>query len=561
MKLRDNIGLAWIFTAMVLAVAMGGLRSPMQTALFTIIFWSMALFAEGGADLRRGGLWTALAAWSLLSALMNPAAGPAALAASSKFWVGAAFFACAAGVPGLSRAAGAFAVLAASVGAAGVYYQLLAGLPPTGVLPPNPNYTAALCGAGSVFLAVSGARAYGRARWLAWTGAALIFAAVLILNSRGAALAAWVSLVWALFYRGRKSAGLAALLTPLVLAALLPREQLYSFLKLDDPHAYRRLDIWASALSAFAARPVSGWGPGSFGQVFEVLKFPAFNGISFFGHSTPHAHSEPLQLLAETGLPGAALYLGAFWFAFRRAAGSALAVPALFLFVHSMVDGIFYAWGLQLMMLAFLAGGAAPLPTLSARPAERDWSRLLQTMAAAGLAAFAWQWTHRHARDAACLLSAKWEPASRLECSARALRFSPYSEALHMARAEAIAASTGSAAAGAAAAETGLEALPLSARLNFRAAGFYASAGAVRAAEERLRRALYLEPNFVRARLALADLIGSSGRRPAAAAERAAAAASAALAPSAGSVYDRALVSAPPELWKRTGDITASTRE
>ncbi|MDQ7773396.1 MAG: O-antigen ligase family protein [Elusimicrobiales bacterium] len=561
MKLRENISPAWIFAAMVLAVAMGGLRSPAQAALFTVAFWSMALFAEGGADFRRGKLWTGLAAWSLLSALMNPAAGPAALAASSKFWVGAAFFGCAAGVPGLSRAAFVFAALAAAAGAAGVYYQLLAGLPLTGILPPNPNYTAALCGAGAVLLAVSGRRAAGRSRWLSWGGAALIFGAVAALNSRGAALAAWAALSWSLFQSGGKRAGLAVVLAPLALAALLPRELLHSFLKLDDPHAYRRLDIWASAFSAFAARPLSGWGPGAFGQAFEIFKFPAFNGISFFGHSTPHAHSEPLQLLAETGLPGAALYLAAFRASFRRAAGSPLAAPALFLFVHSLFDGIFFAWGIQLLMLAFLAGGAAPVPAVPAPAAGRNWSRLLQAMAAAGLAAFAWQWTHRHGRDAACLLSPGFEPASRLECSARVLRFSPYSESLHLARAEALAAWTGSAAAGAAAAETGLESIPLSARLNFRAAGFYSSAGASRAAEEKLRRALYLEPNFARARLALADLLESSGRRPAAGTERAAAAASAALAASAGSAYDMALVSAPPELWKRTGDTTASTRE
>ncbi len=566
-----NRALIWTFSAMALAVAMGGLRAPMQAATFTVVFWALALFAGDGVDFRRGGLWTALAAWSLLAALMNPSAGPAAFAASSKFWVGAAFFACAAAAPGFARAAGLFAALAGAAGAAAVYYQLLAGLPLAGILPPNPNYTAALSGAGAVFLAVAGGKASGRARWLSWGAAALIFGAVAALNSRGAVLAAWGSLVWALFSSGKNRAAIAALLAPLLLAALLPREQLYYFLKLGDPNAYRRLDIWASAVSAFAARPVAGWGPGGFSQVFEVFKFPAFNGISFFGHSTPHAHSEPLQLLAETGLPGAALYLGAFWLSFRRASAKAPAAAALFLFLHSLVDGIFYAWGLQLLMLAFLAGAAgaasiaeAPGPSRPPSAPEELRSRavrLLPVLAAAMLAAFAWQWMHRHARDSACLRSPDLAPASRLECAARALRFSPRSEVLQLSRAEALAEWTGSAAAGAAAAEAGLEELPFSARLNFRAAGFYASAGAAGKAEEKLRRALYLEPNFTRARLALAGLLSASGRKAAASAERSAAAASAALAPAAESAYDRSLAEAPPELWKKTGETTASTRE
>lgn len=555
MRLPGYSSLVWTASAMALAVGMGGLRDPGRAATFTVIFWCAVFFVERTARFSRGGLWTALAAWTLISALMNPSAGPAALDVSARFWVGAAFFACAAAASGFAKAAGVFVALAGAAGAAGVYFQALAGLPLAGIIPPNPNYTAALAGAGAALLAVAGASGKGRSRLMLWGGALFMAGAVALLNSRGALLAGWASLAWAFFGSGRRRAGWAVLLSPLLLAILLPQERLGSLLKLGDPHAYRRLDIWGTALAAFAERPLSGWGPGSFRYVFEVFKFPAFNGVSFFGHSTVHAHSEPLHLLAETGLPGAALYVSAFWVSFRRSAGSVLAVPALFLFLHSCVDGIFYAWGLQLLMLACLAGAAgARFPSEEVRPVlfpstpvemRARALGLLPALAAAALAAFSWQWMSRHGRDAACSMSDKWDAASRLECAARAIRFSPYREGLHLARAEQLAAWSGSTAAGAAAAEAGLELLPSSAMLNFRAAGFYAAAGASARAEERLRRALYLEPNFTRARLALADLLEASGRRAAAAAERSAARASAALEPSSRSPYDRAITQAP----------------
>ncbi|MDT8287468.1 MAG: O-antigen ligase family protein [Elusimicrobiales bacterium] len=556
MSLRRLSPLLWTSAALALAVGMGGLRDPGRAATFTIIFWGMVFFVEGGVRFSRGGLWTALAAWTLLSALMNPSAGPAALAVSARFWLAAAFFACAASAHGFARSAGVVTALAGAAGAAAVYYQALAGLPLSGMIPPNPNYTAALAGAGASLLMVAGAAGKGRSRWLLWGGALLMAGAVALLNSRGAALAGWAALTWAFFSSGRRRAGYAVLLAPLLLAVLLPQEVIYSFLKAGDANAYRRLDIWSTAAAAFAERPLSGWGPGSFRYAFEALKFPAFNGVSFFGHSTVHAHSEPLQLLAETGLPGAALYLSAFWVSFRRSARSVLAVPALFLFVHSCVDGIFYAWGLQLLMLACLAGAEGAL-----RPVEEDRPVLFPTspellrarfvyvlpaLAAAALAAFSWQWMHRQGRDVACAMSGKWDAESRLECAGRAIRFSPYREALHLVRAEQLAAWSGSAAAGPAAAEAGLERLPLSAMLNYRAAGFYAAAGAGVKAEEKLRRALYLEPNFARARLALAEVLGSSGRRAAAAAEISAARAAAALAPYSRSPYDRAMTQAPP---------------
>jgi len=558
--------LYWLSALTAAALFMGGLREPASAAWFMVALWGAVILADGGVDLRRAGPWTALAAWSLLSALMNPAAGPEGLASSARYWAAAAFFVCAASTPGFDRFLRGLLLAAGSAGAAVLFYERLAGLAPSGILPPNPNYTAALAGAAAVLLFSGALSSSGRRRLLLAAWGLALAASLAALNSRGALLAAWVSSVWLLFSGGRRRAGAALLAAPFLAAFLLPQNWLDGLLKLSDPHAYRRLDIWRSALSAFADRPVSGWGPGAFRHAFELFKFPAFNGISFFGHSTVHAHSEPLQLLAETGLPGAAAYLWGFWYFFGRSVRPALAAAALFLFVQSAVDGIFMAWALQLLMLASLAA-AGETPAGEARnsslffaefSAER-LARVLPAMAAAALAAGSWQWQARHAAGTACAYSGG-APRVRAECASSALRFSPYREGLHLARAEALAAWSGSAAAGAAAAEAGLESLPGSVFLHYRAAGFYISGGAAGRAEELLKKALYLEPNFVRARLSLAELYESSGRKGAASAERELAGKAAALAGSAVSPYDRELTSRGP-LWKRTGATTASTRE
>jgi hypothetical protein len=60
---------------------------------------------------------------------------------------------------------------------------------------------------------------------------------------------------------------------------------------------------WKEAARAFAARPVQGWGAGSFAVVHLLYRRDTL--------TVQQPHSLPLQLLAETGLVGAALGLGA----------------------------------------------------------------------------------------------------------------------------------------------------------------------------------------------------------------------------------------------------------
>jgi O-antigen ligase len=71
---------------------------------------------------------------------------------------------------------------------------------------------------------------------------------------------------------------------------------------------------WKEAAGAFSDRPIAGWGAGSFGVVHLLYRRDTL------GVQQPH--SVPLQFLAETGIVGAALAIGAFVLLLRAAAAT-----------------------------------------------------------------------------------------------------------------------------------------------------------------------------------------------------------------------------------------------
>jgi len=66
--------------------------------------------------------------------------------------------------------------------------------------------------------------------------------------------------------------------------------------------------IWTGAAGMVSAEPLMGWGPGAFQRTFPLYRPPdyAAAGVS---HNTAHAHSEPLETLAEEGAAGLLLWL------------------------------------------------------------------------------------------------------------------------------------------------------------------------------------------------------------------------------------------------------------
>jgi hypothetical protein len=134
---------------------------------------------------------------------------------------------------------------------------------------------------------------------------------------------------------------------------------------------------WKEAVGAFADRPVGGWGAGSFATLHLLYRHNTL--------STTQAHSVPLQFLAETGIVGAALAIGAFGLLLAAAAGTvrrlgtgrerllaaALFAGAAMYAVHALYDWDWAIPGVTLPALVFLgvlAGSAARSDAPQGRP-------------------------------------------------------------------------------------------------------------------------------------------------------------------------------------------------
>ncbi|MBU2567223.1 MAG: O-antigen ligase family protein [Elusimicrobia bacterium] len=77
------------------------------------------------------------------------------------------------------------------------------------------------------------------------------------------------------------------------------------YARINDPLAFYRPSLWNSALKIIRDNPVYGVGLGNYGNFFSRYNFPvSLPGGHTYKYHTDFAHSEPLQVAAELGLPG-----------------------------------------------------------------------------------------------------------------------------------------------------------------------------------------------------------------------------------------------------------------
>ncbi len=100
----------------------------------------------------------------------------------------------------------------------------------------------------------------------------------------------------------------AVLILLLVGSIVLMAPRLAEMTATDSGTVQVRKLIWSGTLDMIFARPLTGWGPGSFQIAFPGFRSPFYHmlGVS---HNTLHAHSEYLEVLSDTGIVGALLWL------------------------------------------------------------------------------------------------------------------------------------------------------------------------------------------------------------------------------------------------------------
>lgn len=229
------------------------------------------------------------------------------------------------------------------------------------LLPGNPQYAglwlcaAALLALGEAFPASAPAAPTALSLRQKGMGALSLFLGLSLplLPSRASLLALAAGLLLFLFRRWKTRGFLLGALAFVAVLALIPQSRWDGLLKANDPLAWKRKDIWLSALAGIGEKPFWGWGPGRFETLYQRHARPQESLPARFDRQTAFAHNDFLQAAAFFGVPalvfllwGLAAFLTSPGAAPpRQAAVLAAAVISLFNFPFVLpVNGLLLAW-------------------------------------------------------------------------------------------------------------------------------------------------------------------------------------------------------------------------
>ena len=201
-----------------------------------------------------------------------------------------------------------------------------------------------------LWVVVLEARPAGRlGRWALPVLLAAACLALVLVNSRAAwvAVAAALLLYFALRLRrlSRRQLLAFAVLLCLCLGAFAVRSDLQSrFRSISDLASHnnaQRLLMWQSAWRMFLDHPVLGVGPGNYARQYQTKYISPLATEP----EQSHAHSNYLEVLAETGVPGLAAFLAMFavllrHYAGRYRRGDTVALGMLLAVASFMVHGL-----------------------------------------------------------------------------------------------------------------------------------------------------------------------------------------------------------------------------
>ncbi len=216
-----------------------------------------------------------------------------------------------------------------------------------------------------------------------------------------------------------------------------------------------RREIWAGALRAAAARPVTGFGFGAFREAFDRMKDDRMKRLEAEGTRTAdHAHNEYLQTLSERGVLGLAAFLAvavlglaAAWFTLSAGGGPAatrwlvlgFAGAVVALLAHATLDVNLVLAPHATVLYADLGLLAAVAPAPKRAPRRSPWRAAAGVLVAcAALGASTLSFAASRDADAASRALATGAPQQAAALYARASGTAPWNDgyAVSLAQAE-----------------------------------------------------------------------------------------------------------------------------
>ena len=260
-----------------------------------------------------------------------------------------------------------------------------------------------------------------RRRWsaLPWVMGSVLCVIGLVLTKSpvGAALALGAGAVLAFGRKNRSLLWFALLLVPVLVVVIANRGDVVEL----EP-VQLRLDNWRTAIWAWSTTPAAGVGIGGLAQAAQAVPFEV-------GNRPRHAHSLPLEWLAELGPVGFFVVVFAYlalWRLLRRLwpAHPELAVALAVVPVHNVIDFSFYGSGVTLPW-AVLVGWAMAFKKTSSGPEAAPARGRVVFVAAAAMVVAA---TVLHVTSIVVEESASVEqqPFERLDGALEARRLAPW---------------------------------------------------------------------------------------------------------------------------------------
>ena len=220
--------------------------------------------------------------------------------------------------------------------------------------------------------------------------AAVLIAGGLVASaSRGAWLAAAVGAA-AYWLLRRRDPGTSLRPSLAATVAAVAAAVAWSFRPAASISDVARREVWKTALLAFAKRPLLGWGPDGFEDAFRLLRTDGFVAVMGSGRHQAYPHNDILQVLAGSGLAGAAAFAWLLWM-LARTARRALEAPETRMLAASLLAGLLALWvnlklnPLSSEVLAFAAVEAGLLVSLIGVEGKAPLRRAPLLAVAAGL--------------------------------------------------------------------------------------------------------------------------------------------------------------------------------